>query len=180
MLEVVIPGTELYDEATNLFLETKPQTLLLEHSLLSISKWESKWKKPYLTKEPRTKEESADYIRCMTINNNVDPNVYGRIPQNIFDIVNEYIEDDMTATTISNRRPGSGGRERVTSELIYYWMIALDIPFECQKWHLNRLITLIQICNIKNGPQKKMSSRQAYEQQRALNASRRKSYNTSG
>lgn len=180
MLEVVIPGTELYDEATNLFSETKPQTLLLEHSLLSISKWESKWKKPFLSKEPRTRIESADYIRCMTLNKNVDPAVYSRIPQEVFEIVNDYIDDDMTATTISNRRSGAGGRERTTSELIYYWMISLDIPFECQKWHLNRLFTLIQICNIKNGPQKKMSNRQVYEQQRALNASRRKSYNTSG
>jgi hypothetical protein len=180
MLEVIVPGTELYDEKTNLFTETKPQTLLLEHSLLSVSKWESKWKKPFLSKEPRTRIESIDYVRCMTINSNVDPKVYGRIPQEVFNIINDYIDDDMTATTINDRRNRAGGRETVTSELIYYWMIALDIPFECQKWHLNRLFTLIRICNIKNGPQKKMSNKQIFDQQRALNASRRKSFNTSG
>lgn len=177
MLTINIPDTEFYDEIKNEFVYVKSQKLVLEHSLVSLSKWESKWKKPFFDKKPKTKEESIDYIRCMTVNS-VDPLIYKCITNRIMQTVNAYIEDPMTATTINQKNAPS--REIVTSELIYYWMVALSIPFECQKWHLNRLLTLINVCNIKNKPPKKMSRKDLVSRNAKLNAARRKALNTSG
>lgn len=179
MLEITIPEIENYDEEKNEFFMTKECTLRLEHSLVSISKWESKWHKPFLVSDEKTIEELTDYIRCMTITQNVDPNVYFGIPDSEFKKVEEYIQDPMTATTFKEQK-SQANREIVTSELIYYWMVALEIPFECQKWHLNRLLTLIKVCNIKNQPQKKMPIREILNNNRALNAARRKKFHTKG
>lgn len=176
MLKVTIPSVEGFDEKNNEFVGIIPETTLqLEHSLLSLSKWEAKWKKPFLSankSESRTLEETLDYIRCMTLNSNVDPNVYKYIPQDVFKQIIEYIEDPMTATTFSKKEE-SGPRKIITSEIIYYWMIALNIPFECQKWHLNRLLTLVRVCSEKNTPPKKMSTREIMARNQALNAQRR-------
>lgn len=174
MLQITIPETELFDEARQEFIYVnKPVTLTLEHSLVSISKWESKWKKPYLSDEERTVEEVIDYVRCMTITQNVDPNVYYALTaQNLKDI-EEYIKDPHTATTITDRSRTNKNGEGVTSELVYYWMCAYQIPFEAQKWHFNRLMTLIRIAGIKNNPDKKMSRKDLFAQQRELNAMRR-------
>jgi isocitrate dehydrogenase kinase/phosphatase len=180
MLQVTIPGVEYYDEETETFIETKSQVLSLEHSLVSLAKWESKWKKPFLSNEPRTREESADYVRCMTLTQNVDPEVYDHIPPSVMRQVDDYISDPMTATWFNNRQQRRVNREVVTAEVIYYWMVALNIPFECQKWHLNRLITLVQVCNIKNEPEKKMNRRQILENNRALNEARRQKMQTKG
>jgi hypothetical protein len=180
MLQLTIPAIEQWNEQEQEFIQTKGQTLQLEHSLVSLSKWESKWNKPFLTKDNKTYEETLDYIKCMTITSNVDPKVYyGLTPENIQQI-NDYIGAPMTATTFKENKTGKGGREVVTSELIYYWMIALNIPFECQKWHLNRLLTLIRVCNIKNEPPKKMSKRQTASHYAQLNAARRQQFNTRG
>lgn len=180
MLRITIPATELWDEQNNEFIQCKEQTLQLEHSLVSLSKWESKWNKPFLTKAEKTSEETLDYVRCMTVTQNVKADVYDRLTrQNIIEI-NEYIDAPMTATTFSNEKKGGLHGEQITSELIYYWMVALQIPFECQKWHLNRLITLIKICNIKNSPNKKQSRRDRLSHNAALNAARRKKYGTKG
>lgn len=177
MLTIVIPETEFYDEVKNEFKVLKEQRLVLEHSLVSISKWESKWHKPFLSKSEKTTAETIDYIRCMTVNT-VDPLVYECITAQIMKTINQYIEDPMTATTISQKGPPN--REIITSELIYYWMVALNIPFECQKWHLNRLLMLINVCNIKNKPPKKMRGRDVMSRNAALNAARRKALHTSG
>ena len=178
MLTITIPETEFYDEIRNEFKVVKEQKLVLEHSLVSLSKWESKWHKPFLGKEPKTNEETIDYIRCMTINS-PDPMVYNCINGNIIRLINQYIEDPMTATTIKNqqKRPG---REIITAEIIYYWMIALNIPFECQKWHLNKLLTLINVVNIKNKPSKKMSKKDIASKNASLNAARRQALHTRG
>jgi len=181
--KITIPSCpEQYDEEHNIFLPaTKAQTIVLEHSLVSISKWEAKWHKPYLGKEPQSMEEFIDYVRCMTLTQNVDPNVYNALvsaPKLIHEI-SAYINDSMTATTISKDGHKSN-REIITSEIIYYWMIYYGIPFECQKWHLSRLLMLINVCNIKNAPQKKMSQREIMASNRAINAARRKKYNTRG
>ena len=178
MLTVTIPPIESYDEIKEEFNTLKGAVLLLEHSLVSLSKWESKWCKPFLSKEDKSYEETADYIACMTITQNVDQAVYQTIPNSIIEQVNEYIDRPMTATVIRQRTKGS--REIITAEIIYYWMIALQIPFECQKWHLNRLLTLINVCNIKNGPQKKMSQRDVMRRNSELNAARRNSLNSKG
>lgn len=180
MLTIIIPETEEYDPVTNSFVIRKKEVLSLEHSLVSLSKWESKWKKPFLSETDKTPEETLDYIRCMTITQNVDPSVYRRLTIPVIKKINEYIADPMTATTFSEDPNQKKNREIVTSELIYYWMVALQIPFECQKWHLNRLITLIRVCNIKNAPPKNMSKGEIYRQNAALNAARRKMHGTKG
>ena len=179
MLKIVIPGIELYDEEKEEFITTKPQTLHLEHSLVSLAKWESKWNKPFLTKDNKTYEETIDYIRCMTITQNISPDTYRLLTSENIQQVNDYIELPMTATTFSNqKKPPS--KDVVTAEIIYYWMISLNIPFECQKWHLNRLLTLINVCNIKNQPSKKMSKRDILNRNKILNKARRETLNTKG
>ena len=180
MLQITIPAVELWDERKQEFITTKEQTLQLEHSLVSLSKWESKWCKPFLTKQEKTFEETLDYIKCMTLTQNVDPEVYNYITNGNINEINEYIEAPMTATYFSDEKTSKTNREQVTAELIYYWMIALNIPFECQKWHLNRLLTLIKVCSIKNQPPKKRSKKDIMSRNTALNAARRKRLNTKG
>lgn len=179
MLYITIPGFECFDDDNNRFITIKEQVLNLEHSLVSISRWESKWKKPFISKEPRTIEESIDYIKCMTTNQIVNPIVYTMLTDSILAKVNEYINHPMTATTLPKETP-TGKGDVVTSELIYYWMIAYNIPSEYQKWHLNRLLVLIKICNIKNSPSKKMSRSELLARNKQINAQRRESLNTKG
>ena len=180
MLRITIPAVEQWDEAKQEFIYTKEQTLSLEHSLVSLSKWESKWCKPFLTKQEKTFEETLDYIKCMTLTQNVDPEVYNCLTNENIKEINEYIGAPMTATYFSDEKTSKTSREQVTAELIYYWMIAFNIPFECQKWHLNRLLTLIKVCNIKNQPPKKRSKKDIMSRNAALNAARRKQLNTKG
>lgn len=179
MLKINVPRIELYDERNERFVDLEPFALSLEHSLVSISKWESKWHKPFLDDSVKTDEELKDYIRCMTLTQNVKPEFYDYIPNSIVDQINSYIEDPMTATTIKSPEKKGPNRQVITNELIYYWMIQLNIPFECQKWHINRLLMLIQVCSIKNDP-KKMSKTDIYNQNRALNAARRKASRSRG
>lgn len=182
MLTIEIPiSPEGWDEAKQEFVESRTQTLHLEHSLISLSKWESKWHKPFLSTKEMTDEETLDYIKCMTLTKNVNPDVYNHITRENMDAVVKYIGDPMTATTFHKDNKGANNREIITSELIYYWMIASNIPFDpCQKWHLNRLITLIRVCGIKNTPPKKRSKREIMSRNAALNAARRQQMNSKG
>lgn len=181
MFQLEIPvGPEKWDEAKEEFVPAKTVTLQLEHSLVSLSKWESKWHKPFLSNTNITSEESLDYIRCMTITKNIDPLIYLNLTKENVDAVIDYINAPMTATTFSNRQKEKGSSEIVTSELIYYWMIAYNIPFECQKWHLNRLLTLVRICGIKNAPPKKQSKGEIMRNNAALNAARRAKMHSKG
>lgn len=180
MLKLVIPDREIYDERTNQFIYIKGATLQLEHSLVSLSKWESKWCKPFLSKKDKTTEELLDYIKCMTLTQNVNPDVYKYLSNSTVNQINEYINAPMTATTFYEEKGGKKSSEQVTSELIYYWMVALNIPFECQKWHLNRLLTLIKVCNIKNQPPKKRSKKDIAAQYARINAERKRQLNTRG
>lgn len=182
MLQITIPAAEMWDERKQEFVYTKEQTLQLEHSLVSLSKWESKWGKPFLAKQKKEKtlEEILDYVRCMTLTQHVDPEVYRYLTNANIDAINKYIEAPMTATYFLEDKLRKTSREQITSELIYYWMIALNIPFECQKWHLNRLFTLIRVCSIKNQPPKKRSRKEIMSRNTALNAARRKRLNTRG
>ena len=179
MLQIVVPERELWDEEKEEFVYVKKHKLQLEHSLVSISKWESKWHIPFLDGKDKTIEQIIDYVRCMTITQNVKPEVYNRLTEDNLKAINDYIENPMTATTFSdiNQRPS---REIITSEIIYYWMVSFNIPFECQKWHLNKLLTLIKVCNIKNSPPKKMSRQEILSRNRALNEARKKNLNTMG
>ena len=180
MLQITIPPDERWDEEKEEFVYQKSQTLQLEHSLVSLSKWEAKWGKPFLTKQKKTFEETLDYVQCMTITQNVNPEVYTRLTLSHIEQINQYIDAPMTATSFTEEKTAKSGREQVTAEIIYYWMIALNIPFECQKWHLNRLLTLIRVCNIKNSPPKKRSRREIMKRNAALNAARRKQLNSRG
>lgn len=181
MLTLKVPKTEMWNEATQEFTSTKKDWVLqFEHSLISLSKWESKWCKPFFSKENKTYEETLDYIRCMTLTPNVPDEVYKCLTASNISAINDYIGAPMTATWFGKDQQVSKSNEQVTSELIYYWMIALNIPFECQKWHINRLLTLVRVCNIKNQPPKKMSKRALMSRNAALNASRRKRFGTSG
>jgi len=181
MLEIVIPEQELYDEAKQEFVTIESKTLRLEHSLVSISKWEAKWHKPFLSKDDKTNEEAIDYIRCMTIGQKVKAEIYNYIPLEVFSKIKGYIDDPMTATWF-NEKPvdKKKSNETITSELIYYWMIAQNIPMECQKWHLNRLLTLIKVCSIKNKPPSKRKKKDIVSERRALNEARRSKLNSKG
>lgn len=180
MLQITVPSKELFDEVNHEFITVKEQVLQLEHSLVSLSKWESKWCKSFLSTKEKTYEETIDYVKCMTITQNVDPRVYNNLTQANIEQVNKYIQAPMTATFFSEERGGRQSREIITAELVYYWMIALNIPFECRKWHLNRLLTLIRVCNIKNSPPKKRSRREIMSRNAALNAARRQQMNSNG
>ena len=180
MLQIMIPSVELWDESKEEFVYMKERTLQLEHSLVSLSKWESKWCKSFISNKNITEEETMDYIRCMTLTQNVPKEVYDYMPDSVIRQITDYINAPMTATCFSGNNNKKTGREVVTSELIYYWMIAMNIPFECQKWHLNRLLTLIRVCNIKNTPPKKMSKRSIMSRNAALNAARKQRLGTMG
>ena len=179
MLRITIPASEQFDPNTNEFFYTKEQTLVMEHSLVSLAKWEQKWKKPFLTKEPKTEEESLDYLRCMTITQNVDPLVYKAISSDQMKVIYDYIEDPHTATWFSNTN-SAPSREILTAELIYYGMFANQIDKECEKWHLNTLLTLIRVFNEKNKPEKKMSKSAIMNRNRSLNAARKQRLHTHG
>lgn len=180
MLTIVVPETEFFNEATNEFVYYKEQTLNLEHSLLSITKWEAKWKKPFLHTKDKTVEQAIDYVRCMTINKNVDAAIYLNLSKEVVNRINQYIEDPMTATTFPNENKKKSG-EIVTSELIYFWMLNYGIPFECEKWHLNHLLALIKVCSIKSqSSEKKMSNAEKLARYRDINKARRQALNTKG
>ncbi len=182
MLRLTIPAQEFWDEKNEMFIKTKEQVLTLEHSLVSLSKWESKWCKPFITKGVKTTEETIDYIKCMTLTQNVNPMIYSLITDEHIEKVNKYVDAPMTATWFSDddEPKGKGNSEQVTSELIYYWMIAFGIPSEYQKWHLNRLLTLIKVCNAKQKPRKKKSMKEIMSRNRMINEARKKKYNTTG
>ena len=180
MLNITVPAIELFDEQKGEFVYGNEQKLQLEHSLVSLSKWEAKWHKAFLSKTDKTDEEMRDYIRCMTVTPNVDPNVYLRLTNENISQIKDYINNPMTATYVSDDKSSKGGREVVTSELIYYWMISLNIPPEYQKWHLNRLMTLIRVCNAKNSPRKRRSRKEIASQYASLNAARKQQLNTRG
>lgn len=179
MLRITIPSIELFDEENQRFMHSKEVTLQLEHSLVSISKWESIWRKPFLTKEQKSRKETLDYIKCMTITQNIDPNIYRYIQKDVLEEILTYIETPRTATVI-NETLSKINREVITSELIYYWMVTFNIPFECQTWHLDRLLTLIRVINFKNQPKKKGSQRDLMSRNRALNEKRKSELNTTG
>lgn len=181
MLKITIPKREQWDEAREMFVSTEEQQICLEHSLVSLSKWEEKWHKYFIGNDTLTNEELIDYIRCMTKTQNVDPEIYYSIDDETMKKITDYINDPHTATWFAEDNRKTFNRDIITSEIIYYWMIALQIPFECQKWHLNKLLTLIRVCNEKNNsPNKKMSRSEILSRNRKLNEARKKMNHTHG
>lgn len=183
MLKIHIPDNEFFDNRTGEFLEIHGGDVVLEHSLLSLYRWESKWKKSFLytmsKKGGLSRDESIDYIRCMVVEGEIDPLAFYFIPEETMGRIQEYIDDPMTATTFgkSNEPPG---REIITAEIIYWEMTVLGIPLEFEKRHLNHLFTLIKVCSIKNGPKEKMSKKEIYKRNRELNTARKKRMNSKG
>lgn len=177
---ITIPSQELFIPPDR-FIYTKETKIKIEHSLVAIAKWEAKWHVPFLDdKVEKTNEMMIDYIRCMTISQNVDPDIYNYIPEEVFKEINDYIDDPMTATWFNDEGNKSRNREVITSEIVYYWMIAQNIPPEYDKWHFNRLMTLIRVCGEKNKDPKKMSKRDVLSRNKALNAARRKARGSKG
>lgn len=180
MLTITVPGLEFFDEEAQVFVQTELATLELEHSLVSMSKWESKWEKPFLGKEEKTSEETLSYIQLMTLTPDIPDTVFTRLsPENVA-AINAYISAKMTATWFSEDKTKPRSSEIITTELVYYWMLSLNIPMECQYWHVNRLFTLIQVCNRKNAPAKKMSRAEIAARNRELNQKRRNELGTRG
>jgi hypothetical protein len=177
---IIVPGVELFDETTQEFATSEETILDLEHSLVSLSKWESEFEKPFLGSEEKTNAEVIAYVRCMTISTGAPSEAYARLTSGNFAEVNKYINSKMTATWFNENSRAPKNREIITSELIYYWMVALNIPFECQYWHLNRLFTLIRVINLKNTPGKKMSMNEIASRNHALNEQRRAQLNSRG
>lgn len=183
MLTLVIPDAEFWDARHRKFVTRRGATLHLEHSLISVSKWESIHQKAFLGKAPKTVDETIDYIRCMTLDKNVPEDVYDYITDGNIQAVNDYIANPYSATKFFDSRHGGtapSSRDTMTSEVIYYLMFAYAIPKECEKWHLNRLLTLLRVFDLKSNPQKKMSRRDIAAQNRRLNEERRKQFHTKG
>lgn len=181
MLQLTLPAGRGFNEDTEEFVIFPAVTLRLEHSLISIHKWEAKWHKSYLDNKEFTAEEQLDYIRCMSLDPNFDPIVLRRLRKDDFIKVRDYITNPMTATVIHKKKsqgPNSG--QFITAELIYYWMVEFGIPFECNKWHLNQLLTLIEVCSIKQTPGNKMNKREAAMMRASANEARRKKLGSRG
>lgn len=179
MLEITVAPREYYDEAHNQFITVPSEKLVLEHSLISLSKWESKWHKVFLSDEKRTNEMQIDYIRCMTVNKGVNPMAYYGLTNKQLAEIEAYIEDPMTATWFADeKRPGK--KKVITNEVIYSWMVDLGIPVEFERWHLNRLITLIRVLNKSHEPKKKMSKKDTFARYAELNAKHRKQTGSRG
>lgn len=179
MLQITIPDWELWDEGKEEFIQEKGRTLQLEHSLVSLSKWEAKWKKAFLGCN-LTFEETIDYIRCMTLTQNVKPEIYRHLTVENIKEIRSYIGSSMTATTLRKDDSPKRFGEIVTAEILYSDMILLGIPFECQKWHLSRLITLIRVCDLRSKPAKKMNPGELRKRNAKLNADRKKKWHTRG
>lgn len=180
MLEILIPGDEYYDAVAEEFKYPEAVELQLEHSLVSLSKWESIVEKPFLSREEKTSEELLKYIVCMNISEGVSTETFNKLTKENLEEINVYINAKYTATTFRETPNRRISLEIITAEIIYYWMISLNIPFECQHWHLNRLLTLIKVCSEKNAPQKKMSRKDVVERNRELNEQRKRELGTSG
>lgn len=181
MLEISIAARDLFDERTQEFISFKGALIKLEHSLLSISKWEAKWHRPFLSdKIKMSEEELIDYIRCMTITQNVCPETYYALSNDNIEEIRRYIDNPMTATWFNDKDKAGNKRKTITSEIIYYWMVSLGIPFSCEKWHLNRLLTLIRVCNIESAPKKRMSKGDIYKQNSTINRARRQMMGSRG
>lgn len=181
MLTLQVEGKEFFDEKTKQFIDVPDIKVDLEHSLVSLSKWEQIWEIPFLNSSTKTDEQIKSYIQCMILDSSVPKSVVYAFTPAQYDEINEYISAKGTATTFSNQPPSRNSGEFVTSELIYYWLVALQIPFQpVENWHLNRLLTLVKVVNLKNTPAKKMSKSDIRSRHRAINAARRAKYGTNG
>ena len=179
MLTIEVVTQDGYDEETEQFVAASVVVLELEHSLASLSKWESTFEKPFLNTFEKTPLEVMVYFMAMTLTPNVPSEVYKHLSNENIDEINNYINSKQNATTFSNLGE-ERSREIITAEVIYYWMVAMQIPFECQYWHLNKLLALVRVINLKNAPKKKMSAAEIASRNRELNSQRRAALRSTG
>lgn len=179
MLTITVPGVEHFDEDTQEFVSVGDVVLELEHSLVSLSKWEEIFEKPFLGEDEKTSDEVLAYIKFMTMTK-VPEEVFPKLSEGNISDIDKYINAKRTATWFSDSPGAPPAREVITAELVYYWMVAFNIPFECQHWHLNKLFTFIRVCNIKQAKPKKMSRSELAQRNRELNAQRKKQLGTTG
>jgi hypothetical protein len=180
MLKLSVSIPEVFNETNNEFIGGHVVDIELEHSLVSLSKWESFFETPFIASKDKTEEQVLWYVEAMTLTPNVPPEVFQNLSQDNVDAINKYINAKMSATWFSEEEKKKHSREVVTAEIIYYWMISLGVPFECQHWHLNKLLTLIRVCNQKNAPEKKLTKQEIAERNRDLNAQRKAQLKTAG
>lgn len=180
MLKIVVPGVEMFDDRSQEFVTRDDFTLELEHSLVSLSKWESEYEKPFLGETEKTVDEVVGYVKAMTLTLKVPEEIFNKLSEENISKINSYIDAKMTATWFSEQPGAPRSREVITAEVIYYWMIAFQIPFECERWHLNRLFTLIRVCNIKQAKPEKVSRAEVAARNRELNAQRKAQFGTRG
>lgn len=180
MLTVIVPGVDSFDEATEMFISSQEVTLELEHSLASLSKWESLWEKPFLGQSAKTDEETLSYIEQMCVTPNVPPDVFHRLPESVLRQINEYLNAKMTATWFYDDPNKAPSKEVLTAEVLYSWMVQFGIPIECDRWHLSRLLTLIRVRGEQSQPPKKMTQREILARNRRLNEQRKAQLRTSG
>lgn len=180
MLTIIVTGDELFDEETETFATVGDIKVELEHSLISLSKWESEFEKPFLGPGQKSSEEVLGYIRAMILTPNLPPDILQRMTHFNLAQINKYIDSKQSATTFPDLPKTKGRREIITAELIYFWMVSYSIPFECENWHLNRLFSLLRVCDIKNSKKKKIPRNQLAAQRRELNAQRRAQLGTTG
>jgi len=180
MLEITVPGIEFFDDDTEEFITVGDTVIRLEHSLVSLSKWESLWEKPFLSEEAKTVEQTMSYIRLMLLTPNVATDVLVRLSEDNINDINGYINAKQSATFFNESIQPAHKKEIITSELIYYWMLTLNVPIECEEWHLNRLFTLIKVCSEKNAPQKKRGRREILDDHARINAQNRAKMGTTG
>lgn len=180
MLKITVDATEVFNDETSEFSQTGGTTIELEHSLVSLASWESKWEKSFLGSKDKTSEETLDYIRCMALDKSLPEDLFERIPPEEIRRVNDYLSAKMTATTFGDDGNQASSRQIITAEIIYSWMVGLNVPFECQYWHLTRLITLVRVLNVQNAPKKKSNPHQIAGRNRAINDARKKQLGTTG
>jgi len=180
MLTIRVGATPSFDDDKQEFVENGGFYLQLEHSLVSLSKWESEHEKPFLGKGEKSGDEVLDYVRCMVLTENPPEDFLQKLSKENLEAINAYIDRKMTATWFSEQPGAPKSREVITSELVYYWMTTYNIPFECQYWHLNRLFTLIRIATLKSGKPKKMSKTEVAKRNREINAQRKAQLGTKG
>lgn len=181
MLSIIVPGREFYDEESELFVTVGETQLELEHSLVSLSKWESRWEKPFIGNAEKTTEQVTSYIQFMCLTPDVPPEVFDRVSNENLQEINDYLNSKMTATWFSaDETATKGPQEVITSEVVYYWMITMNVPMECQHWHLERLFTLLKVIQLKSAPPKKRNRADVAAQRRALNQKRQQEFGTKG
>lgn len=180
MLRLQVPELELFDETTEEILFQPASVLVLEHSLASLSKWESIWKTSFINTDDKTTEQTISYIKCMNQTPDIPDYVFENLTSKHYNEIEAYITDKATATTFGQRKGNGAGTSIITAEIIYYWMVSLNIPLECEHWHLNKLIALIEVCDRKNSPNKKMSKTELAAKTREINERNRAKFNTRG